>query len=94
MTAPLITLAQAKEALKIEDEAEDSALLLRIEEATAIVRTHVKARWADWTDRSLPADVRAALLLVLRGLHDRPDMDPVSDTVKALLAAWRDPTLA
>lgn len=96
----LITLAQAKAQLQMLDgeDDRDSQILLKMEEASDIVVGYLKNPTHGWTDRTVPARVRASILLVLSHLwHHRGDDDggdPISDAVKSLLMRDRDPAIA
>ena len=101
MGACLITLAQAKHQLQMvagEDD-RDSQIILKMEEASDIIVGYLKSR-ADpnWTDRTVPPRVRAAILLVFDNLwHYRGETDgsdPISPAVQSLLMRDRDPALA
>jgi hypothetical protein len=98
MTAPLITLTQAKDQLVYEADDRDSEILLKIEEASSIVTDYLKRPDHGWTDRTVPGHVRAAVRLVLANLWaqrgDVDGADPLSPAVKSLLHRERDPTLA
>lgn len=99
MTVPLITLAQAKAQLVIEDDDRDSEILLKAEEATDIVVDYLKKPDHGWTDRTVPGRVRLAILMVLTSIFfnrgdDAAAADPISKAVVDVLARTRDPTLA
>lgn len=98
MVAALITLTQAKDQVEIEHDEKDSAILLKIEEASAIVTDYIKRPDHGWTDRTVPAHVRAAVRLVFASLWsnrgDGEAPDPLSATVKSLLHRERDPAVA
>ncbi len=99
--AVLITLAQAKQQLVIENETteRDSELLLKMEEANDAVINYLKSR-ADpsWTSNTVPPRIRAAILLVLTNLwtHRGDDdmSDPISSAVASVLMRDRDPAAA
>lgn len=96
----LITLEDAKGHLGLEGiDDRDAIVLQKIEEASAIVLTHVKAKPPFWTVDNVPPEARAAVKLVLYDLYYLPggagEPDSVlSPTVLNLLRAYRDPTLA
>jgi hypothetical protein len=90
----LITLHQAKAQARVEHDEHDSDMLLKASSASAIVLNYLKYPDLDWTDRSVPDDVRAAVLLVFQHLYERAEGDPLSEGVKSLLHRHRDPTLA
>lgn len=99
--AVLITLAQAKHQLVIEDSTtdRDSEIILKMEEASDIVVNYLKAQAdATWTQSTVPARIRAAILLVLTNLWahrgDSSESDPISDAVASLLMRDRDPAVA
>lgn len=97
----LITLTQAKKQVRAEDFTDDdSDLLLKMEEASDIVLGYVtNTAKAGWTDRTAPARIRTATLLVLAHLYanrgdDGAAADPLSAPVTNLLRRDRDPSLA
>lgn len=90
----LVTLTQVKEALVIETDELDSQLLLRCEEASGIIVDYLKNPNHGWTDRTVPAVVRAAILMATRVLYDDPTANPISQGVIDILARSRDPALA
>lgn len=96
----LITLEDAKGHLGLEGiDDRDAIVLQKIEEASAIVLKHVKAKDPVWTVETTPYDVKAAVKLVLYDLYYLPggageDDSVLSSTVLNLLRGYRDPTLA
>lgn len=113
MTA-LLTLDQAKAHLRVETTDFDADISQNIEEASEICLTYIKRRGPfptdaeptppDWTDADLPADIRAAVKIMLSmlfddrnaGKSDNPSvaMGYMPPNVTALLHRHRDPALA
>jgi hypothetical protein len=105
----LIRLDDAKVHLNL-DVCNDSDLLLKVEQASAIVMKELKISEfpAEWVIEGsspakyeVPADVQAATFLVLgdlwamrEGSVEQKDFNPVSSAVRGLLGGHRDPTLA
>jgi hypothetical protein len=96
----LVTLDDAKRHLGLEGiNDRDAIVTQKMEEASAIVLKHVKAKDPVWTVADVPFDVKAAVKLVLYDLYYLPggagEPDSVlSQTVLNLLRGYRDPTLA
>jgi hypothetical protein len=98
----LVTLAGAKEHLKIRDSDHDSDVEAKRSAACAIVFWHLKAQ-ADpaWTADTVPGDVKSAILVLLSFLYQERG-DAVQETsagdvwtcIDRLLARRRDPALA
>lgn len=91
----LVSLETAKEHLRITDVASDDDLDRKIQQASAIVITHLKAQADDgWSDGTVdvPGNVEAATLIVLKNLRELEAIDWV--TVDRLLIGLRDPALA
>lgn len=64
------------------------------ETATAIVLRHIKQEDADWTDATVPFDVKAAILLTLGTVYRDRENGGLPDAASALLETRRRPTLA
>jgi hypothetical protein len=93
----LITLAQAKAQLRIDDTESDTELAEMVTAASAVVVGYIGGTGAPaYTVDTVPAAVRTAVLLVLSSLYqDREGMeDPVGVAVKSILRPFRDPSLA
>lgn len=106
--ANLVTLQQAKDHLKVIDDAYNDDLSLKLDAAESIVLDYLnttEARRAEtvlWTGDTVPALVHAAILLQcgelykFRGDSDGPTHEPgqLSPVVTNLLRRSRDPVLA
>ena len=90
----LVTLDEAKADLRIDDDASDADVTLKVKIATGIVLEHIKVEAPDWDDETVPGSVKAAILLVTRSLFDDETADPLSPIVRILLTGRRDPTIA
>jgi hypothetical protein len=97
--AALVSLAQAKEHLRIKTSDDDADVYLKVEQASAIILDYLKSRAGDWTADTAPGQVQAATLLMLGHLHENrgDDMEPdpmVWQAIERLLMRSRDPALA
>lgn len=99
----LVSLADAKSHLRIDDDDQDAFLSAQLENAEGIVIDYLKDRADEtWDENTVPGQVRASVLLVLGALWenregvgpDAPDLDPISPAVRSLLMRSRDPALA
>jgi len=95
----LITLEQAKRQLRIDHDDDNADLLLKMEQASAIVVDYIKRPDHGWTEETVPPLVQAAILIVLTDLYDRrngTDKDDVllSKPVRDILERFRDPAFA
>ena len=101
MSLKLVSLARAKIHLYLTHNSDDAELELKIEDASDIVMDYLKDRsnTHNWDEATVPATVRAAVLLVLGALWENREgnsdqADALSPTVTALLHRYRDPALA
>lgn len=93
--AALVTLAEAKTHLRVLADDQDSDITAKALAASDIVIDYIKRPDHGWTDVTVPALVKSAILLVLGALFDdREGGDPISDAVKSILHRLRDPALA
>lgn len=101
--AALVTLAQAKEHLRIElaDTDHDADITAKADEASLIITQYLQAQAdATWTDVTVPSDVKAAVKIMLAHLYehrgdDMKDADAaVWEAIGRLLMRRRDPVLA
>jgi hypothetical protein len=96
----LITLEQAKQQLRIDYDDQDADLIMKMEQASAIIVDYLKKPDHGWTAETVPPPVQAAILLVLTALWDDRDGSGDSDylapggAVARLLARTRDPAFA
>ena len=95
----IVDLETAKQHLKVVDDADDDNIFRKLAEAEAIVLDYLKIPASSYDiDASPyvepPKMVRAAILLVLENLYDRPEQDPLSNAVRSILHRSRDPALA
>lgn len=100
MTA-LITTAAARIQLRLtEDELTDADVAADVAQkaadATGIVIDYLKTPEHGWTQETVPAPVRASILLVLTIIYEYRggEVDPINGPVKSLLRRRRDPALA
>jgi len=103
--ADLVTLAVAKQHLRIVDDDHDADVQQKLTAASAIIVKYLKAQ-ADptWTDATVPAPVQHAVLLMLAHLYENRGDDEAFgmssrsgalwDAINRLLIGWRDPALA
>lgn len=96
----LITLAQAKRHLYVDDDAHNTDILLKVDQASAIILNYLKSQ-ADptWTDATVPGPVQAATLLMLTHLYEERGDNMASnaalwEAVANLCRRFRDPALA
>ena len=100
--AALVSLDRIKRHLYVDGSEHDADLADRAEEATAIVVDYLKTPNHGWTVETVPANVRAAVLLVAADLWERRgtgmkaggEETGLTATVKALLYRMRDPAMA
>lgn len=100
--AALVTLAAAKDHLRIDGADADTELQKKMADATDAVIDYLKRPTHGWTDATVPGHVRASILLVLGALWESregvgqhaEDLDPISPAVVSLLRRMRDPALA
>lgn len=106
----VITLQEAKDHLRVTSVADDGDINDKLSAATQVVIDYLTRRdtdWnaemAEWTSTTIPASVRAAILVQLGELYrnrgDELDGRPagptsLSPTVTSLLMRYRDPGLA
>ncbi len=96
----LITFEQAAAQLKLDEAAEaDEEVYREMLDATGIIIDYLKKPAHGWTTVTVPASVRASILLVLTDLHEHraPSEGPdlyITKTVKNLLYRQRDPAIA
>jgi hypothetical protein len=100
--ATLVTLAIAKEHLRITHSNADADLTRKLTEASDMVVGYIGTDVAAlWTDADVPTPVRSAVLLLLTHLYDHRGEDMSADAhlweaIGRLLlgTGYRDPTLA
>lgn len=91
----LVTIQQAKDHLRIKDDASNADLGMKVDQASAIVMHHLKSQAvAGWDDGSVevPGLIEAATLLLVEYLYEHQQID--WDALNGLLVSYRDPTLA
>lgn len=101
---PIVDLATAKEHLRILHDLSDPEIIVKLEQASAVVIDYLKKPVGTWeiTDASgsnaddAPWPVQAAVLLVVGELMKQREAgaDPISQGVKDLLVRYRKPALA
>jgi hypothetical protein len=105
MSATLLTLAQAKEHLRITlppGDPGDADLQLKLDQAEAVIRGYLKAKNDPaWTPETVPPPVTAAILFLVahldinRGGEAEEYRDKaVWDAIDRILAFHREPTWA
>lgn len=103
----LVELATAKAHLNLadDDDAHNEDVALKLEQAEAIIvgRCNSTAFWravtATWTDANVPAEVRAAILVMLTHMYENRGDDMRLDdalwvAVDRLIGSYKDPVLA
>lgn len=92
---PLITMEQARSALRVLSADLDEDIDFKVRMAGDIVMGYIKkdAEALGWTHETAPYRIRAAVTLVLKALFFEED-EPLSVAVKNLLHRDRDPALA
>lgn len=91
--AALVTADQIADRLRFDVAYETADLDAIAEEATDIVIGYLKKPDHGWTDITVPARVRTAILLVAKALYDEEERI-ISDAVINILHRDRDPALA
>jgi len=97
---PLVTDDEARLHLRIEStgasppDAVDALVTMLVLSASDVVADYIKHLDHDWDATTAPPLIKAAVLLVLGALYDRPNENPLSPGVTAILARYRDPALA
>jgi len=102
MAAVLVTLAEAKDHLRITlppGDPGDADLQAKLDEAEAIIRDYVDDDDPAWTPATVPPPIRAAIKLQLAGLVEDPGDDNTTEAdlwlrIKRLLQPYHSPTLA
>jgi hypothetical protein len=102
ITAPLVTLTEAKAHLKITGTADDADVTAKLAEAQELIVAKLGAAAdATWTDSTAPLMIRNAIKILLDAFYERRGGDEAADqlrkaldTIDLLLALYRDPTLA
>lgn len=105
----LITLAEAKQHLRVDDDSDDADITLKVHAASGAVRNYLKAAAEGYVGsdgqvipESVPYEVKAATLLMLGYLYKDRDEDSTNAytqgnlprPVTALLYPLRIPALA
>jgi hypothetical protein len=91
----MVTIQQAKDHLRITDDASNADLGMKVDQASAIVMNHLKSQAvAGWDDGSVvvPGRVEAAVLLIVEYLYEHQPID--WNVINGLLVSYRDPALA
>lgn len=88
----LVSLAEAKNHLRVDSVYDDEEIIAKLEQASAIVLRHLKVPVPAWPDFKAEADVRAATLLTLSDLFD--GMNDMQGAARAILHPLRTPTVA
>ena len=90
----LVTLAEAKDHLRVTGDDDDADITLKVGMATDIVIDYIEKPAHGWDATTAPPLIKAAILLVLSPLYDDSEGDPLSDPVRRILHRQRDPALA
>jgi hypothetical protein len=103
----LVTLDVAKEHLRVDHADDDPDIDRKIGQATAIVTRYIERSAGDddveWDETTVPADVQAAILLMVQWLYDNRDAGVADDqvalgypprAVTSILHRWRVPAFA
>lgn len=99
----LVTLDQVNMHLRIDGHAAAPDVMIKIEQASAIVLTHIKYGSLDDDgdpvhdfSAGVPHDIQSATLLVIGELMKEREAgsDPLSQAVRDILAPYRMPSLA
>lgn len=98
----LITLAEAKDHLRVVSDDDDSDVWLKAQAASDFIVDYLKDQADDtWDADSVPAPIKAAILMLLTDLHEFRGDDPrvresgeLPGPVRAMLSFYRDPALA
>jgi hypothetical protein len=100
IVVPLVTFLDARTHLRVDGAVESPLGLIdqdiedKILQASHIVTDYIKRPDHGWTDEDAPPLIRAAVLIVLTMLFDKPEEDPLSPGVKSILHRYRDPAIA
>lgn len=95
----IVSLDTAKTHLRVTVDDDDDNIMLKLDQAEAIVIDFLKLDEGTYDLEAspyveAPKMVTAAILLVLKQLYDHPDQDPLSTAVRSVLHRSRDPALA
>jgi hypothetical protein len=91
--ATLVSLAEAKRQLRIENDDQDTGVMEIAAGASAIVLDYLKTPDADYDDETVPLVIKRAVLAQMTVLQEDRSAG-IADQVKDLLSLWRDPALA
>ena len=102
ITAPLVSLTDAKVHLRITGTAHDADVTAKLAAAQEQILAKLGAAAdPDWTEATTPLTVRHSILLLLDAFFERRGGDEAADqlrkaleTIDLLLALYRDPALA
>jgi hypothetical protein len=98
MTALVTTDAARRHLQLTETDMADPDIAANVaddaETATAIVLRHIKEEGTDWTDATVPFDVKAAILLTLGTIYRDRENGGLPDSASSLLETRRRPTVA
>lgn len=92
--AQLVTLDEALDHLKIDDDA-SADLRGKLAQAEQTVLTYMERTYEGWTLDTVPLQIKAAILMVLAHLWehrgDEDQGDPLTPAVRSVLRFFRDP---
>jgi len=99
---PLVSLASAKEHLKITDTTHDAEVNQKLEAAQQYIVARLSyAADPNWTENTVPRQVQSAILMLTAALYevrggedDRENFRKTFEAITVLLALNRDPALA
>lgn len=107
-TLLLVTMAQAKDHLRVAGNRSDADIEFKVRAASHTVLNYLKIYppdfysppsspvWEDWDANGAPELVQMATLIVLSEYFENREStsNPLSDSVKSLLHRYRDPAMA
>lgn len=96
MANPLVSLADVKTRLGFDFSYDDAALTLIINEAQDHVLKYIDPVAPPYTDETVPARIRSAIILVVARLYTGrgEDGEVLSPSIKSLLRRDRKPVVA
>lgn len=90
----LVTLAEAKDHLRIDDDDQDADINSKRLAASAIVIDYIKRPLHGWTEETAPPLIKSAVLIMLGELFANREAADLPPGAKAILYRQRDPALA
>ncbi|AHE52631.1 head-tail connector protein [Sphingomonas sanxanigenens] len=90
----LVTLAEAKAHLRVEDDDQDADIDLKRLAAGDIVIDYIKRPDHGWTEATAPFLIKSAVLLMLGELFANRETADLPPGARSILHRFRDPALA